>query len=40
VPFTAECELTLHGDASGAICEIAVTMGDPDVERIEQARRR
>ena len=39
-PFTAECELTLLGDGSGAIREIAVTMGDPDVERIMQARQR
>ena len=39
MPFTAECELTLLGDGSGAIREIAVTMGDPDVERIVQARR-
>jgi hypothetical protein len=37
-PFAAECSLTLTADPSGAIREIAVTMGDPDVEMLLSAR--
>ena len=39
-PFRAECELVLREDLHGCIHEIAVTMGDPDVELILAARRR
>jgi hypothetical protein len=39
-PFRAECELTVREDVHGCIHEIAVTMGDPDVELIMAARRR
>jgi hypothetical protein len=38
-PFRAECDLTLHEDLHGCIHEIAVTMGDPDVELIMATRR-
>ena len=38
-PFRAECELTLREDHHGCIHEIAVTMGDADVELIMSARR-
>jgi hypothetical protein len=34
----AECGLTVTADPSGAIREIAVTMGDPDVELLLAAR--
>jgi hypothetical protein len=37
--FRAECGLTVTADASGSIREIAVTMGDPDVELLLAARR-
>jgi hypothetical protein len=37
--FRAECELTLREDLHGCIHEIAVSMGDPDVELIMTARR-
>jgi hypothetical protein len=36
--FTAECGLTVTADQSGSIREIAVTMGDPDVELLLAAR--
>lgn len=39
-PFRAECELVLREDVHGCIHELAVTMGDPDVELIMAARRR
>ena len=39
-PFRAECELVVREDVHGSIHEIAVTMGDPDVELIMTARRR
>jgi hypothetical protein len=39
-PFHAECELVLREDLHGCIHEIAVTMGDPDVELLLAARRR
>jgi hypothetical protein len=39
-PFAAECALELHGDPSGRIVEIDVTVGDADVEVILAARRR
>jgi hypothetical protein len=39
-PFRAECELVVREDLHGSIREIAVTMGDPDVELIMTARRR
>jgi hypothetical protein len=38
--FHAECELVVLEDLHGTIHEIAVTMGDPDVELIMAARRR
>jgi hypothetical protein len=37
--FRAECELTLREDLHGCIHEIAVTIGDPDLELILTARR-
>ena len=37
--FNAECDLTVTADQSGSIREIAVTMGDPDVELLLAARR-
>jgi hypothetical protein len=37
--FTAECSLTITADPAGSIREIAVTMGDPDVELLFAARR-
>jgi hypothetical protein len=37
-PFTCECGLTLTAEPSGAISEIAVTMGDADVEMLLLAR--
>lgn len=40
VPLRAECALALQGDAQGHIHEIAVTMGDADVELIVAARHR
>lgn len=39
-PLRAECEVALSGDAQGHIHEIAVTMGDADVELITAARGR
>jgi hypothetical protein len=40
VPLRAECALALKGDAHGHVQEIAVTMGDADVELIVAARGR
>jgi len=40
VPLRAECALAIRGDVQGHIREIAVTMGDADVELIAAARQR
>jgi hypothetical protein len=40
VPIRAECEVALRGETGGPIREIAVTMGDADVELILAARSR
>ena len=37
-PFTSECSVTLRADRNGPIREIAVTMGDADVEMLLIAR--
>jgi hypothetical protein len=37
-PFSCECSLTVSAEPSGAISEIAVTMGDADVEMLMTAR--
>jgi hypothetical protein len=37
-PFRAECQIELHADTRGHVREIAVTMGDADVELIRTAR--
>lgn len=39
-PLRAECALSLNGEANGRIHEIAVTMGDADVELLLAARQR
>ena len=36
--FVSECSLALSAEPSGAIRELAVTMGDPDVEMLLMAR--
>ena len=38
-PFSAECSLTLTAGPTGAVREIAVTMGDADVEWLAASRR-